>query len=125
MRALLIRRGWTAPLEELEHSGVFTVLVLRQTPVPFVVTNMVCGASPVTWPQFFIGHLIGVMPGLLVNLWFASALADGVEGAKEQALLRLLMAAAAVILVALALRLGVGAVRKRRIVGAATSGPPR
>ncbi|MCA3016045.1 MAG: VTT domain-containing protein [Myxococcaceae bacterium] len=114
VRELLLRRRWTAAVEELEQSGVLTVLVLRQTPVPFVVTNLVCGASPITWPQFLVGHAVGVLPNVLISTWFAAAIAEGVEGAQQQALRDAVLAAAGVIGVALASRLAMGLVRRRR-----------
>jgi phospholipase D1/2 len=114
MRALLLRRGWTAAIDELEQSGVLTVLVVRQTPIPFVVTNLVCGASPITWPQFLVGHAVGLLPNVLISTWFAAAIADGVEGAQQQAFQNALIAGAGVVLLAVATRLAMALVRKRR-----------
>jgi phospholipase D1/2 len=114
MRALLLRRGWTAAIDELEQSGVLTVLVVRQTPIPFVVTNLVCGASPITWPQFVVGHAIGLLPQVLISTWFAAAIAEGVEGAQQDALRNALFAAGGVVALALGTRLVMGLVRKRR-----------
>jgi phospholipase D1/2 len=114
MRALLIRRGWTAAIAELEQTGVFTVLVLRQTPIPFVVTNLVCGASPITWPQFLVGHAIGLVPGVLISTWFSSAIAQGVEGAQENAFTQAVMASAGMIVLALGSRLLMSVVRRKR-----------
>lgn len=114
MRELLVRRGWTAALSELEQSGVLTVLVLRQTPIPFMATNLVCGASPITWRQFLLGHFIGLLPMVLVTTWFAAALAAGVEGAQHEAFVRVAAAAASMVVVALGTRLVMGAVRRRR-----------
>lgn len=120
MRELLIRRKWTAAMDELEHSGVLTVLVLRQTPIPFMATNLVCGASPITWPQFFVGHFLGLLPGVLVSTWFSAAIAEGVEGAREEAFLRAAMAGGSVVLVAVGTRLVMALVRKRRSAQATT-----
>lgn len=116
MRQLLIRRKWTAAIAELEHSGVVTVLVLRQTPIPFMATNLVCGASPITWRQFLVGHFIGLLPGVVVSTWFSAAVADGVEGAKEAAFIRAALAGGSLVLVAIGTRLVLGLVRKRRAV---------
>lgn len=114
MRQLLIRRKWTAAIEELERSGVLTVLVLRQTPIPFMATNLVCGASPITWRQFFVGHLIGLLPGVVVSTWFSAALAEGVEGAKEEAFSRVALAGGSVVLLAVVTRVTMGLLRSRR-----------
>lgn len=113
IRELLIRRKWTAAIDELEHSGVLTVLVLRQTPIPFVGTNLVCGASPIRWPQFFVGHFIGLLPGVLVSTWFSSAIAEGVEGAKEEAFGKALLAGGSVVAIAIVTRLVMGFLRRR------------
>lgn len=114
MRALLVRRGWTAAIDELERSGVLTVLVLRQTPIPFMATNLVCGASPITWRQFVVGHFIGLLPGVLIWTWSASELADGVDGAKDAVLVRLGIVAICTVVLALATRVGMSVVRRRR-----------
>lgn len=114
MRALLVRRGWTGAVSELEESGVLTVLVLRQTPIPFVVTNLVCGASPITWPQFLVGHGLGLVPNVLISTWFAAAIADGVEGAQHQAFRNALLSGAGVVVIAIASRLAMAAVKRRR-----------
>jgi len=116
MRQFLIRRKWTTAISELEHSGVVTVLVLRQTPVPFMATNLVCGASPITWRQFLVGHFIGLLPGVTVTTWFSAALAEGVEGAKEAAFIRAALAGGSVVLIAVGTRLVMGLLRKRRAV---------
>ncbi|MCA2981038.1 MAG: hypothetical protein INH37_22430 [Myxococcaceae bacterium] len=78
------------------------------------MTNLVCGASPITWPQFLVGHAVGVLPNVLISTWFAAAIAEGVEGAQQQALRDAVLAAAGVIGVALASRLAMGLVRRRR-----------
>jgi phospholipase D1/2 len=114
MRQLLIRRKWTAAITELEHAGVITVLVLRQTPIPFIVINLVCGASPITWRQFLVGHFIGLLPGVLVSTWFAAAVVEGVQGATELAFTRAALAGGLLVLLAGGLRLVSVFVRKRR-----------
>ncbi len=116
MRQLLVRRNWTAAISELERSGVVTVLVLRQTPIPFMATNLVCGASPITWRQFLVGHFVGLLPGVLVSTWFSAAVAEGVEGAKEAAFFRAALAGGSLVLVAVGTRLVMGLLRKRRAV---------
>ncbi|MBL8917362.1 MAG: TVP38/TMEM64 family protein [Myxococcaceae bacterium] len=114
MRQLLIRRRWTAAIDELERSGVLTVLVLRQTPIPFMATNMVCGASPISWRQFFVGHLLGLLPGVVVSTWFSAALAEGVEGAREEAFTRVALAGGSVVVLAVVTRVVMGLLRSRR-----------
>jgi len=114
LRALLVRRGWTRAIGELERSGIVTVLVLRQVPIPFVATNMVCGASPMTWPQFLVGHFVGLVPGLLVWNSFAAAVVDGVEGASDRALTGALLAGGSMAVLAISTRLLLGVVARRR-----------
>lgn len=120
MRQLLIRRNWTAAIAELEQAGVVTVLVLRQTPIPFMATNLVCGASPITWRQFLVGHFIGLLPGVVVSTWFSAAVAEGVEGAKEAAFLKAALAGGSLVVVAVGTRLVMGLLRRRRAPQATT-----
>lgn len=91
----LERRGLGKLVSELEQRGAFTMLVVRQLPLPFVAVNVAAGASPMTWPQFFVGNAIGLMPNVTIYTYFAAALADGVEGARTAALIRAITAGAA------------------------------
>ncbi|NIP73754.1 MAG: hypothetical protein GWO16_12320 [Gammaproteobacteria bacterium] len=52
--------GW------LVHQGLLTVLALRIVPVaPFTVVNVVAGASRIRFLDFFLGTLLGMLPGLV------------------------------------------------------------
>ncbi len=90
----LERRGLEKLVSELEQRGAFTMLVVRQLPLPFVAVNVAAGASPMTWVQFAIGNAIGLLPNVTIYTYFAAALADGVEGARGEALLRAVAAGA-------------------------------
>ena len=97
VRAWLLKRGMSRLVDELEQRGAFTMIVVRQLPLPFVVVNATAGASPMRWPQFAIGNAIGLLPNATLYTYFASVLAEGVEGARTEVLLRALAAGAVAI----------------------------
>jgi len=105
MRGWLTARGFPWLVEELETSGLWTMLVVRQLPLPFVVVNAAAGASPMPWWHFLVGSGLGLFPGNLIYTYFAAALAEGVEGAREAVLLRALSAGAGVVVLSLGARL--------------------
>lgn len=108
LKAALARRGVTRVLRELERGGVLAMVMIRQVPLPFVAVNVAAGASPIAWRKFALGNALGLAPGTLVISHLASSLADGVEGAREAATVRVVIAAALVVTLALGTRLLVG-----------------
>ncbi|MFO7594347.1 MAG: VTT domain-containing protein [Pseudomonadota bacterium] len=52
--------------KRLGERGIFTVILLRIVPIaPFTVVNLVAGASHIRFRDFFIGTVIGLLPGIL------------------------------------------------------------
>jgi uncharacterized membrane protein YdjX (TVP38/TMEM64 family) len=96
----LERRGWSAAV--LRESGVTTMIAVRQLPLPFVAVNVAAGVSPLKWWHFAVGSAIGAIPPTVVYTWFATALIDGVEGARTEALLKALAGGAMIVTLALA-----------------------
>ena len=94
----LVRRGWSGAL--LRESGVTTMIAVRQLPLPFVAVNVAAGVSPLKWWHFAVGSAIGGVPPTVVYTWFATALIEGVEGARSEALGKALLGGAAVLLLA-------------------------
>ncbi len=64
--------------KKLSRRGLLTVITLRIVPVaPFVVINLVAGASHIRFRDFWLGTLLGIAPGALALSFFA----DGIVGA--------------------------------------------
>lgn len=103
VNAWLERRGWTGVA--VRESGVGTVIAVRQLPLPFLAVNMALGASPLKWWHFVIGSAIGAVPPGLIYPYFATALIDGVEGAKQEAMVKALTGAAGMFLIAISPKL--------------------
>ncbi len=99
----LEKRGWSGAV--LRETGVTTMIAVRQLPLPFVAVNVAAGVSPLKWWHFAVGSAIGAVPPTVVYTWFATALIDGVEGARTEALLQALAGGAMVVTIALAPRL--------------------
>lgn len=99
-------------LEALAGShGFGTVLRLRLIPVvPFNLLNFAAGLARVPLRDYLLGTALGLIPGTVVYTWFADALLAGAAGARRDALVRLAIAGAVLILLsfapALARRLG-------------------
>ena len=103
VEAWLARRGWSGAA--IHESGVTTMIAVRQLPLPFVAVNVAAGASPLKGWQFVVGSGLGGLPPTLVYTYFATAMIEGVEGARTEALLRALGGGAMVLLLALAPKL--------------------
>ena len=103
VEAWLVRRGWSAAV--VRETGVTTMIAVRQLPLPFMAVNVAAGVSPLKWWHFAVGSAIGAIPPTLVYPYFATALLDGVEGARTEALLKALAGGAMIVTLALAPRL--------------------
>lgn len=89
---------------ELEQGGVLTTIMVRQLPIPFPITNLAGGASPMPFRRWLIGNAVGLAPNCLLYTSVAAALASGVEGAKQELATRVLITASLVIGFSLATR---------------------
>jgi uncharacterized membrane protein YdjX (TVP38/TMEM64 family) len=115
VRAALERHqlGWLS--RELEGSGLWTMLVVRQLPIPFVLVNAAAGASPMPWWHFLVGSGLGLVPGALIYTYFAASLTAQLEGAREAVLLRAVAAGAGVVVLSISARLLQRYVTRRRV----------
>ena len=60
--------------------GILAVMVVRVLPVaPFIVVNVVAGASHVGLRDFLIGTLFGMAPGIVLTVTFAHHLAEAAQ----------------------------------------------
>ena len=66
--------------KQLSKRGVLTIVTLRIVPVaPFVVINLVAGASHISLRDFALGTLVGLLPGLIAIAFFADGLVRSVR----------------------------------------------
>ena len=93
----LSRRGAGWLVRELDQGGALTTIMVRQLPLPFPLVNLAAGASPMGWKKWAIGNALGLIPNCLIYTQLAAALADGVDGARRTAAMRVVTAAAGVI----------------------------
>ena len=103
-----------------ETHGFRGLLTLRLIPaVPFNALNFGSGLTSIRWPTYAGATAIGIFPGTLVYTMFADALLAGSQEASRDALLRVLLSGALLVLLSflpvLARRLGI------RIPGATAS----
>jgi uncharacterized membrane protein YdjX (TVP38/TMEM64 family) len=66
--------------KRLARRGILTVLVVRVLPVaPFVVVNVVAGASHLRFRDFMLGTLCGMVPGIVVTVAFVHSLVEAIH----------------------------------------------
>jgi len=66
--------------KQLSKRGVLTIITLRIVPVaPFVVINLVAGASHISLRDFALGTLVGMLPGLVAIAFFADGLVRSIR----------------------------------------------
>jgi uncharacterized membrane protein YdjX (TVP38/TMEM64 family) len=54
-------------LTVIARQGVLAVALIRLVPIaPFTVVNLIAGASAIKLPDYLIGTVIGMLPGLIV-----------------------------------------------------------
>lgn len=99
VEAWLKDKGWESVV--VRETGVSTMIAIRQLPLPFLAVNVAVGVSPMKWWHFAVGSAIGAIPPTVVYTWFATALLEGVEGARTEALLKALAGGAAMVALAL------------------------
>lgn len=81
-----------------EH-GFRGLLALRLIPaVPFNALNFASGLTAIPWSTYAVATLVGIFPGTVVYTMFADALLTGSQEASRQALLRILVSGALLVL---------------------------
>lgn len=61
---------------KLRERGLATVLFVRLVPVaPFLLVNVAAGALRVRLRDYFLGSLLGMLPGVILITWFTDRLA--------------------------------------------------
>lgn len=94
--------------EALARRGVLTIVTVRVVPVaPFVIINLVAGASRISFRDFALGTLLGMAPGMAVIALFAEGLLSALRQPDTIGLAGLLLLALGL------LTLGLLALRRR------------
>jgi len=84
-----------------EH-GFKGLLMLRLVPlVPFNALNFGSGLTAISWTAYAAATLVGIFPGTVIYTNFADALLQGSQEASQQALVRLLVSGALLIMLSL------------------------
>ncbi len=66
--------------QRLARQGILTVIILRMLPVaPFTVVNVVAGASHISFRDFTLGTVLGMVPGLIAITIFIDSLAEALR----------------------------------------------
>jgi uncharacterized membrane protein YdjX (TVP38/TMEM64 family) len=68
---------WKDVSDKLQNNGFMTILFLRIVPiVPFEILNYLSGLSRIRFKDFFLGTLLGMIPGAIVTGFFGGALGE-------------------------------------------------
>ncbi len=97
--ALLARWKLSGFDAKLSEHGFRNFFAIRLLPLPFVGVNVAAACTGLRWRDFALGTLCGTLPVTAIYTYFASALVEGVAGAREEALKKTLLAAGALILI--------------------------
>ena len=85
----------------LAKKGVLTVVTLRMLPVaPFSILNAVAGASHIRARDFFLGTVLGELPGLLGLALFLDQVTETIRHPGPGSILLLVVIAAGIVLIA-------------------------
>jgi phospholipase D1/2 len=90
--------------KRIARRGILAVMVIRVLPVaPFVVINVVAGASHISLRDFLVGTVLGMTPGIVLTVTFVHHLAEAVRRPSPGAIA--VVALVALLLIAMALGL--------------------
>ncbi len=85
------------------HAGGRTVFRLRLVPVvPFNILNLAAGIARVPAGHYALATGVGILPGTIIYTYFADALLAGATGAREQALMHVIIAGVLLIAISFA-----------------------
>jgi uncharacterized membrane protein YdjX (TVP38/TMEM64 family) len=66
-------------IDSLERNGTLAVFVVRKVPAPYMLSNIVVGASPVSYRDFVIGTALGMGPMIVALAAFGYQLSEVVK----------------------------------------------
>jgi phospholipase D1/2 len=89
---------------QLAKQGIVAMVVTRMLPVaPFTMINILAGALQIRVRDYFIGTMLGMLPGIVITVTFAHHLAEAVRNPSAGGIA--LMGGLAVLLIAIAIGL--------------------
>ncbi|RJG06110.1 hypothetical protein D3870_08920 [Noviherbaspirillum cavernae] len=66
--------------QRIARRGIVAMIIVRMLPIaPFTLVNLVAGASHISFRDFMIGTLLGMLPGIVVMVTFVHYLAEAVR----------------------------------------------
>jgi phospholipase D1/2 len=93
---------WGRLSHRIAQYGLLAILIVRVVPVaPFVVLNVMAGASHIRLRDFVLGTCLGMFPGLLVMTMFGNHLEDVIRHPKVETFLVLAGLIALIVLLSL------------------------
>jgi uncharacterized membrane protein YdjX (TVP38/TMEM64 family) len=78
--------------KRIARRGFWPLVQLRLLPLPFVVLNVGAALSGISLPTFLGSTAIGLLPTTIIYTYFWSSLATSVSGARQEMVIRLVVA---------------------------------
>jgi phospholipase D1/2 len=89
----------------IARRGILAVAVIRLFPVaPFTVVNIIAGAFHISFRDYLIGTMLGMVPGIIITVTFAHHLAEAVRNPSPGGIAVLAGVAALIIATAIGLQ---------------------
>lgn len=88
--------------EKIAGHGFRFIFTLRLIPlIPFSALNFGAGLSRITYRDYVLGSVLGMLPGTFIYTYFADALLKGATGAGKKAWINLIIASSLLIIISL------------------------
>ncbi len=91
--------------QRLAKKGILAVITVRIIPVaPFTVINLIAGASHIKLRDFFIGTIVGILPGIITFTLFADSLIETIKKPEPSQIMILMAVMVLVVAVTIGLK---------------------
>ncbi len=91
--------------ERIARQGILAMMLIRFLPIaPFMLVNIMAGASHIRFRDYLIGTGLGMLPGIVITVIFVDRLAEVVRHPTPSSILTLVIVALLLILLAVSLQ---------------------
>jgi uncharacterized membrane protein YdjX (TVP38/TMEM64 family) len=91
--------------ERLQERGILAVAMVRAMPIaPFTVINLIAGAAQITFRDFLLGTLIGMLPGIVLTVVFVDRAASVLQRPTPSSIITLIVTMGIIVAVSLVLQ---------------------
>jgi phosphatidylserine/phosphatidylglycerophosphate/cardiolipin synthase-like enzyme/uncharacterized membrane protein YdjX (TVP38/TMEM64 family) len=89
----------------LQERGVLAVAMVRAMPIaPFTAINLIAGAAQISWRDFLLGTLVGMLPGIILTIAFVDRASTALQRPTLTSITTLVVTMGIIVAVALLLQ---------------------